>query len=518
MRFAEFSKIKNLPLEKVPESFRDINGVLNVLDYIQVVEAEISGKLLSEDLDQPTIKQVEKLLSLSVTTPVVGNKYIPAFAFYTGNNQMRLFGSTTPLELLEIFVDSNGITIYQFEQNKKYPDTRLSNTSYSQLFVFDNISNFNKFIGVMTLRFNVDALRESKKLTEATVGREYQHLEDLVFVDGSEGALRAADILDKLGSDSSDVSVKYDGIPTIYWGRDDQGQFVLVNKNAWGRTKATSPEELEDFINNTGKDPGDSKRAEFASSMSMVFKIMQQATPPEFRGYVFGDLLYTPRDPFEKTKAGIEFTPNHVKYTVSSNSELGKRIAASRVGVVVHTKFGEFGSKNGTPITDVNELASKDAVVLGQTYVTHQPEIDTSGVDRIRQDAKKFAPIIDQFLAPIKGLSDMKNIIYTYVNQTSKAKNLAGLETGFFRWLENSKVSANKQKKIIDMAQASPKAIPLIFRLVKEVMDAKDNVIDQLDSADSDVSASTDGVRGGEGYVAQDSKIKLVPRQRWQPH
>ena len=43
---------------------------------------------------------------------------------------------------------------------------------------------------------------EFKYLTEAKVGREYQHLEDLVFVDGSKGALKAADILDDLGTDS----------------------------------------------------------------------------------------------------------------------------------------------------------------------------------------------------------------------------------------------------------------------------------------------------------------------------
>ena len=54
---------------------------------------------------------------------------------------------------------------------------------------------------------------EFRILTEAKVGREYQHLEDLVFVDGSEGANKAADILEKLGKDSSDVAIKWDGKP-----------------------------------------------------------------------------------------------------------------------------------------------------------------------------------------------------------------------------------------------------------------------------------------------------------------
>ena len=71
-----------------------------------------------------------------------------------------------------------------------------------------------------------------ESLTEAAkVGREYQHLEDLVFVKGSQGGMAAADILEKLGSDSGDVAIKWDGNPTIYWGREPDGQFVLVGKN-----------------------------------------------------------------------------------------------------------------------------------------------------------------------------------------------------------------------------------------------------------------------------------------------
>ena len=366
----------------------------------------------------------------------------------------------------------------------------------------------------MRFREIQQALVESKQLTEA-VGREYQHLEDLVFVDGSAGAIQAANTLDELGDDASDVSIKWDGSPTAYYGRDENGEFVFVGKNGWGKRKSTSPDDLADFIKNSGK--GEEWRQDFANEMAGIFSILESATPQDFRGYVFGDLLYHPGNPFDRTQDGIEFTPNLVKYTVNDNSELGKRIANSRVGIVVHSKFKEFGDKNGKPITDVKELNSDDVVVLGQTYVTHQPQVDTTGVDQIRQDAQKYAEVIDGFLETRKGLSDMKNIIYTYVNQMSRTKQLQNLETGFFDWLKNSKVSANKQKKIAELAQESPKALPVIFRLVKEIMTVKDHIIDQLDSADSDVKASTGDQRGGEGYVAQKSKTKLVPRTRWQP-
>ena len=72
--------------------------------------------------------------------------------------------------------------------------------------------------------------------------------------------------------------------------------------------------------------------------------------------------------------AGLQFTSNKVTYTVDPNSELGKRIAGSQVGVVVHTYHDAFGDKTGNPIKDTKSINSNAVVVLGQTYVTHQPQ------------------------------------------------------------------------------------------------------------------------------------------------
>jgi hypothetical protein len=350
----------------------------------------------------------------------------------------------------------------------------------------------------------------------AQKGREYNHLEDLVFFHGSEGANKAADELERLGKENADVAIKWDGYPTMYWGREDDGQFVLVGKNGWGRNKSTSSEDLYKFITSTGK--GEDWRERFGKEMAAIFDIMEAATPPDFRGYVYGDLLYHPGKPFNSSDDSVEFTPNLVTYTVKKKSQLGGRIADSKVGVVVHTKYDEFGSKSGQPISEVDNLNSNDVVVLGQTYVSHQPKVDTAEVKEIRSMISKYGPAIDQFLAPVKGLSDMHNIIYTYVNQTSRARQLDNLENGFFDWLSNSKVSANKQAKIAEMNKQMPKALPGMFALVKKIMTVKDHIIQQLDDADADVKQSTKGEKGGEGYVALGSKTKLVPRTRWQPN
>ena len=120
-------------------------------------------------------------------------------------------------------------------------------------------------------------MRANQFLTEATQkGREYNHLEDLVTFEGSKGALKAAEILTRLGQDSKDVSIKWDGNPTIFWGREPNGQFVMTGKNGWGRQKTTSSGELQDFILNTGK--GEDWRKDFAGEMAGVFEILEANT------------------------------------------------------------------------------------------------------------------------------------------------------------------------------------------------------------------------------------------------
>jgi len=354
-------------------------------------------------------------------------------------------------------------------------------------------------------------------LTEAAkVGREYQHLEDLVFVDGSKGALKAADILDNLGKDSSDVAIKWDGNPTIYWGRENDGQFVMVGKNGWGRNKSTSAEDLAKFIKNSGK--GEDWREKFGNDMAGIFNILKNATPPSVDQYVYGDLLYHPGKPYTIQDGKIKFTPNKVTYTVDANSELGKRIAQSKVGVTVHTRYDEFGDKSGQPIQQTGELNNKDVVVLGQTYVSHQPSVDAKGTDTIRKQVNANAQAIDSFLAGTQGLSNPSAIIYTYMNHMTRTQQINNIEKGFFDWLKTSKVSQGQQAKLAAMNEQNPKALPAIFALVKQIMAAKDDIINQLDQADADIKASTGDEQGGEGYVAQKSKVKLVPRARWQPN
>jgi hypothetical protein len=69
-------------------------------------------------------------------------------------------------------------------------------------------------------------------------------------------------------------------------------------------------------------------------------------------------------------------------------------------------------------------------------------------IQQVENHIKQHANQVDTFLQGVAGLSDLKQIIYNYVNQSAKAKQLDSLSTNhFFQWAA-TKVSAPKQARI----------------------------------------------------------------------
>ncbi len=344
------------------------------------------------------------------------------------------------------------------------------------------------------------------------VGREFNHLEDLVFTEAN-GAVKAIQILKDLASPSTNITIKWDGNPTVYWGREEDGTFRMVGKNNWGREegKSSSPEELKQFIMSRGK--GEEWRAKFAGDMAALWPIFEKATPAEFRGYVYGDILFHPGKPYKGGDGRISFTPNQTTYSVAGTSEIGRQLAKAKVAVAAHKVFGYFGDKSGEDFNDPEQFSSNPELkVFGLTTVSHRPAVGAENLAKIEALAKN-QQAINKLLAPVAGMGYLQNEIYTFVNTKSKDKQLDDINTEAFMAFEQK--TPAKAAKIAAHSEAHPGVMDKLFELVREIMAAKDEVIRELDAAGGDIEQSTGGKPGGEGYVAGGSK--LVPRDRWTP-
>jgi hypothetical protein len=370
------------------------------------------------------------------------------------------------------------------------------------------------------------------KIVEAKqLGRAFNHLEDLVFFYGSAGTIEALEHLKDMASESGSQSIrmKWDGNPQIYWGRERAGgPLILAGHNGWSKGAVTdSPEAVQDFIANKSGSPKTPEekaaRDDFARQFSSLYTYFDRATPKDFVGFVYADGLFLQRPQLQD---GVyTFCPNpksQTCYHVRADSELGRQIENADIMVVGHAFFPEFGMPDNAqePMQDFSAFdGTSELIVLGPVYNQKQVSVDSSAINLVEDFVRRNGKQIDAFLEPVQGLSDLKNIIYTYVNQTAKARRLDQLSgEDFGNWLKTSKVSANKQAKIVELDQQYNGALNSIFQLVIMIQQMKDRVIDQLEGEQGDIWDTN-----GEGRVRyadvdkQFGNVKLVPRKRWTP-
>tara|TARA_R110000796_G_scaffold97602_1_gene204702 strand:+ start:27 stop:1172 length:1146 start_codon:yes stop_codon:yes gene_type:complete len=353
-------------------------------------------------------------------------------------------------------------------------------------------------------------------------GARIDHAEDIVFWEGSRGAIRALESLKSLEQGKhTDVTIKWDGSPAIIFGRNESGQFVFTDKSGFvksgGVGRTTSPEDLEQELlgRSGGKNREDPGRIDFAKKMGVAFADFEKTVPKDFRGYLKGDLLYY-NTPSVQNKNYV-FKPNIVEYAVDVESDLGKRIGQSKAGVVVHRFVDEEGNESAVP-KGIN-FQGTDVLIVPSVTVQKSAQIDDEDINQLKATVSKNAAAIDKLLntADLVALkiSDFAKVLYTYTNSKVDT-GLDNLGADFFDWMAGSKLSAAKQKNIATHIQNNQAGFDAIWQVVSGIMQIKDKVIAQFDSHDATVKANIPGQgAGGEGYVLAhpDGDVKLVPRE-----
>jgi hypothetical protein len=376
-------------------------------------------------------------------------------------------------------------------------------------------------------------LLELKEAVDPKLGRAFNHLEDLVFFYGSKGAIEALEHLKDMNTaeGSGSVRMKWDGNPQIYWGREN-GVFVPPHGHAqWSKgVMPSSGTDVADYIMRTGKavTPEEvSARQQFADKFASLAPLFEAGTPAKLNGsstfYVYADALFLEQP--ELVDGVYSFHPNpksDTTYHVRADSDLGRRISQAQVMVVGHAYFTAHGQPDSEqiPITDFTQFnADPKLIVLGPIYNVAPVKVDTSMIDQVEQHIKQYGNQIDTLLQGVAGLSDLKQIIYTYVNQSAKAKQLDNVSTPHFLQWMTTKASAPKQARIRDLDQAHGNVLDEMFKIVRAIQILKDHVIDQIESGPRADIWDTHG-EGRVRYADQNKQfgnVKFVPRKRWTP-
>ena len=394
-------------------------------------------------------------------------------------------------------------------------------------------------------------------LTEDKGGKNLhlEHLEDEIINYGVSGGRAAINFLQSLrdmlsGSSRSSINmtVKWDGAPAIFAGIDpEDGKFFVAKKSVFNVNPKLykTNEEIDNDL---------------SGNLNSKFKIaLKEFSKLGIKGVLQGDLMFT--DDIERTTIeGVvyyTFQPNTIVYAVPVDSDLGRVINKSKIGVVWHTTYTGNSLPNmkasfGVNISGLNKTSSvwmDDATykdVSGRATFTEKERAAVTAV--LSQTGKTFqrinAPMLKKFLDLQNSLTGtlVGASLKTYNNSKVRAgeiiKNPKQHATGYVKWVEMSvqkqidkvKSVAGKekykkiQKEYIREFSKHSNNLVQVITFQNLLVDAKMQIVKKLNSVKglTDTFIKTSNgfkVTNPEGYVAIDrvggKAVKLVDRMEF---
>lgn len=343
-------------------------------------------------------------------------------------------------------------------------------------------------------------------------GVRIEHPEDMIFDLGSRGLTQALTGIKAAAQEPGATTVKWDGKPAIIFGRKPTGEFVLTDKSGFLAKGydglATSPEMIQQIMSQRG-----GERSELINIYRKLFPMLRRAVPQDFRGYIQGDLLFVNTPPV--VNGAYEFTPNTVKYRVPVDSDLGEKIGASEVGVVIHTALDAPGGIV-TPIRAVSLENSPGLLILDPSLrEPRQIKLNDKVLKDVQKIIAQYGSDIDQLFNPqelrARKITNLPALMKTYINSRVRSGSFDNLISGFGSWVQQREPA--KTPRIFEWATQNKQAVAAVFQAFLDISSLKNDLVRQLDSQAQDVQASVNDEPGHEGYVGQG--MKFVDRMRF---
>jgi len=374
-----------------------------------------------------------------------------------------------------------------------------------------------------------------------------EHLEDDILNLGSEGGKSAIAFLKSLGSmltqgdksKSINITTKWDGAPAVICGIDpERDRFFVGTKSVFAKT-APKLCFSDDMID-----------AWYSGNLASMLKdSLKYFSQLGIKGVIQGDLLFT-ENTRQITNVGgkrcVTFTPNTITYAIPLDTELGKRVNNSKIGIVFHTTYSGStmeGMSAGFGVDVSPYQGHTDIAVFSSDFS------DTSGVANFSpQELVKFKSAVNRadgslrqaskFLDVMKG-SDrfafnaiFKQFFNTYIRGGSAIPSTNKVVGDFAKYyaslidkeIDKKKTEKAKEKwtKLKDdgmkFIAANQRSIYMTVAAYKNLSTAKLMVVRQLEKVKDIGTFIKDGngyrVTAPEGFVAIKSgrATKLVDR------
>jgi len=355
------------------------------------------------------------------------------------------------------------------------------------------------------------------KLSITEAKGHLDHPEDLIFLDGTQGASRAVQASVDTVKNPSTVTIKWDGYPALIFGRGTNGKFSIMDKHMFNKKDLSgrqvfSPEQFVQYDQARGVD-----RSGLHQLIAEIWPGLEKSD--RSKGYYWGDLLFS--QPLQDQNGMYKFkaNPNGIAYTVEANSEVGQLFKGKQAAIVVH----QFIPPNAATTDEASPLDggigslknnSNVAIVPAKMPITPKLKISSKLVNKAQSDIKKYGPAVDQLLttAP-QAATTFRGLFTTYINKKIVAGDLNNLVDGFMEYFNSRPMTDAMKAKLTQHLEANKAGLVGAFTIWASLYQLKMAIVDQLNKA---AEASPvkgylqDGTQTQEGFVS--NGLKFVDR------
>jgi len=385
---------------------------------------------------------------------------------------------------------------------------------------------------------------------EATKNKHLEHVEEEILNRGAEGAeyamntmMRFSDMLKGRSNKKLSVSVKWDGAPAVVCGIDPESKkFFVATKGAFAKTPklAFTQEDIRTIFPDYLWDK--------------LGPCLEHLPKLGIKGILQGDLMFN-----EEMKSQVEidgqeyitFKPNNITYAFAIESEVGKKIARAKLGIVFHTSYSGETMADATAQfgADVSGLKKSSDVwfddanfkdFTGNVLLTKEEQ------SQVKQDLADamgaYKAVPKQLLNDIQTNKDFVVYFKRTMNDYIRANKLPGDPDQFLNdFIDTYKNKVqdeiaklknqdpekpavkNRMAKIenqVNLVNANRKGLAAVIQFIKEISNLKMLFVKKLNNIESVVHfyKEPDGsytAANPEGYVAVDhvgNAVKFVDR------
>jgi hypothetical protein len=382
----------------------------------------------------------------------------------------------------------------------------------------------------------------TEEAEESSQLKHIHHPEDRPLMHGHDGfehaygALQKAHAHMKAGQKSSNLTMKYDGSPSLVFGHHPKtGKFFVATKSAFNKNPKINHTD-KDIDKNHGHAPG------LAKTLKHALKHLPKVTPKT--GVYQGDLMHHAdtktlhEEYIAEAKGDVSFTPNTITYT--AHGDEAKKVKKSKVGVVVHQQYhgSDIGNMKVHAHPDLSKFKEHPDVHL------HGAEHDTSKVKHSPENESGF----HKHMAAAKEIHDthghkMYDAIHpkhsgehghlsTYINKTVRHDEVPNVK-GFKEHLKSehdkmaAKVKTDKSKaektgegsKQIAHVEKNKQHYGNLLSMHHHMAQAKNHLVNSLETHEGKYQHHIEGKKSKpEGFVVnhthndKEEPTKLVNR------